>query len=267
VPSLLRAAITLAVGSLTVLAGPGAFADGMAEASAEEIDPDLVDPHAGTPRPLAPDLLAGSVLVSGRFAPIIPSGSMTVGVAAPDLSGVGLDASGSLGLGLTRYVSLDAVGGYGTLPSTSRCPSCDGSSFRIGLGFTYHLVQALAFKPRLRYAVAFRQTEIQTNDPLQGSLRDFVPGSYQGLDLAQLSLAGLFYPLESVGVGPFVEMDLGTYIGRPDGARSNAVYAFFQLGVELTFEPSTWFGAGETVARSAGRVPLQLSAARPIPSL
>jgi hypothetical protein len=240
VPSLPRTLATATLGAALLL--------GASAARAEE-DPDLVDPHAGTPRAAAPDLLAGSILIKGRFSPVFPSGSMTVGVAAPDISGVGIEAGGSLGVGLSRYVSLAAVGGYGTLPATSRCPNCDGSTMRFGLGMTYHLVQALAFQPTLRYAMAFRQTDIDTTDPLQGSLRDFVPGSYQGLDIAQVSLSGLFFPFQAVGIGPFVEMDLGTYVGRPDGARGNATYAFFQLGVELSFEPSSWLGSSPPVTR------------------
>ena len=87
-------------------------------------------------------------------------------------------------------------------------------------------------------------------------------------DFARIALGGDFYPLPGVGFGPYLELDLGTYLdlpggstATPGGARDDAteasVYAFFGLGARLVLDPVSVFRppkAGAGTQKGAARI-------------
>jgi hypothetical protein len=235
--------------ALGLLGAPGA-------ARAEALPPEESEAEAGTPRPAAPDLRAGHFFVIGKASLVGPAGSIDSELAPPEVSDAGASFGGIVGIGLSRYAVLEAFGSYALLDGN--CAGCKARSFDAGLGFSYHLAQGLAIDPWISYGVAFRSFEFEANNLLDlGSAE--VSGSYTGLDFARIAIGADFYPVPGFGFGPFVELDLGTFVDRdrnpgdpgPDPGAS--VHAFFQLGVRVAIDPVSWFGHGPSTPTKSGR--------------
>jgi opacity protein-like surface antigen len=183
----------------------------------------------------------------GAFGPNVPTGS---------LLGLGYQVGLNLGLGIGRHGVLHVLGDRSAFGAPGDCNigGCTGTSYTVGLGFSYHLTQALAFDPWASYAFAYRATSVTLSQNatarVDGKLCPtgaLCPENYAGLDVARIALGGDFYPKPWLGFGPFIEMDLGTNYHRPtsqppiglppnvtDGPRT---YAFFQVGVRVALDP------------------------------
>lgn len=222
----------------------------------------LDDDREGTPRAAAPDELAGKLIVRAGAELVGPVGSASHEAAMDDVAGVGLGAAGSVGLGLSRHTELSLQGGYAKLTAASRCTDCGGSSARVGAGLTYHLAQGVAFDPWARFGLAYRTTSLDTDGAKSRAAREVTGGTYHGVDFAQLSFGTLWSPVSAFGFGPYAEMDLGSYLGRPDGASEASAYAFFTLGFQLQLMPSRG-GATEASTKSEARSGRPRDAARP----
>jgi len=85
--------------------------------------------------------------------------------------------------------------------------------------------------------------------------REVTTGTYHGVDFAQLSLGTLWSPVSAFGFGPYLETDLGSYLGRPEGASEASIYAFFTFGIQVQLMPSRGGAATATAARSASSTP------------
>jgi len=224
----------------------------VAPASAKEpVDPDEVDPRAGTPREAAPNERLGSIALHGGLGLVAPAGSVTTSVAAADFSSTGPSFSGALEVGISRYLGLEFSGTMGLLDSTTRCSTCSTDSLQLGLGLTYHLTQMLAVDPWIQYGLGYRRTSVSAQVLPTGALEHLAVGDYHGLDVAQLALGVSFAPWQSLAIGPYVEADFGTYVGRPTGARSGNVYAFAEFGLRVTLTPSVWWASPAAASPAA----------------
>ena len=231
-----------------------------AAGSTAEEEPE--DPEEGTRRAAAPDERTWHWLISGRGGFTVPFGSVASAFPATDLIAIGPTVGGSLGVGLGRYGVLEASFGYGKLSGADRpaasgvegetdtCSelrddltekgqvvgsTCRGRTWNLGLGLSYHLAQGIAFDPWVSYGVGYRSltVDVVLNNELPGGAKS---GTFRGVDVARVGLGGDFYPIPSIGFGPYIELDIGTYVDRP-GPSDGSVYAFFGLGAQLVFDP------------------------------
>ncbi len=204
--------------------------------------PDEVDPEAGIPRRLAPDWRTGHFLLSGRFGLLSPTGNAAVvgtdieqqNIAVADLASTGLLFGGTLGFGVSRHGVVEATVDYGRLGAQLGCPACSGTQLAIGLGVSYHMAQGIALDPWVSYGLGVRLSSFHVpNLTTNGTETQH----YRGIDLARLALGGDFYPTPFVGLGPFLEADIGTNVKFPFPDYGGSVYAMFTFGVRLTLDP------------------------------
>jgi hypothetical protein len=215
----------------------------------------------GIAREPAPDLLAGRFTASADAGFVVPLGSIASGVGLNQLASTSLSFGGALGVGLGRAAELRALGHYVPLASSGTCASCGGHTYDLGLGLVYHVSQALAMDPWVSYGVAYRSLHISDDAAdARSTDRHALPGdatsiSYKGLDFARLSLGADFRPLRALGVGAYMETDLGSFFSRPGADTAASVYLFFGVGARITLGPlPSGPAAGATPAtRSASR--------------
>jgi hypothetical protein len=208
----------------------------------------------GTARPAAPDTRTGHVYIAASVGAVGPVGSVGPSVATQSIAGVGYDVGGMLGVGIGRYGAVQIFGGRSVFSSPAGCTTvgCGGSSFVVGAGITYHLVQGIAFDPWGSFGMAYRGSLFQVVAPqnvvVDGqayAANHLAPQNYQGLDVARIAFGGDYYPVPWFGFGPFVEVDVGTNLHRPaplvtlppnviEGPRT---YGFFQVGFRIAFDP------------------------------
>lgn len=209
----------------------------------------LDDEREGTPRAAAPDQLAGQLVLRAGAELVGPVGSISDEVAADDVAATGVGAFASVGLGLSRHTELVLAGGYAVLGDPSRCKDCGGDTVRVGLGLAYHLAQGTALDPWARWGVGFRTTGIEGDGATSRIARELEPGRYTGLDFTQLALGATWSPTPGFGFGPYAEMDLGTYVARPEGAGGGTMHAFFTVGLAFQLTPGR---SADAPAASAG---------------
>lgn len=230
----LRQTSSLLIAAALVAWAPSTFAQTSAspddDEEAVEAPP---EPGEGLPRNPPPDLRRGALLVSvgsGLFAPAYGPLS-TVDLSTTLAPGLGF--RGSLGLGLSRHVSLDIGGSYGLLSAGDSCATCSGNSFSLGVGLTYHLTQGIAFDPWASFGVNYRSlTLVDPNRSAQNGA-----GTYSGWDFARIALGGTYYPTSFLGFGPYLEASFGGFRLLPDGRSNGGAYAFIDFGLRITLDP------------------------------
>lgn len=205
-----------------------------------DVDVDEGSENTGTPRPAAVDQRSMHLLIHAKAGFSAPAGSIAEDLPFSEVAGIGPSFGGSLGLGLSRYLVLEASASYALLSAQDTCAECTkrSSSFEIGLGFAYHLAQGFAFDPWLSYGVGFR-TATLSGARIRSStgVGDIADGSFQGLDFARIGLGGDFYPLPALGLGAYFEAALGTSIRRPEPEIGSSVYGFFSFGLRVALDP------------------------------
>lgn len=210
-------------------------------------DDEDAGPDAGARRPAARDTRVGQLLIGGKYGFIAPAGHLAPPRPALDVGGTGMTFGGTLGIGISRNVALQATGGYSLFSAPPGCTvGCKGHSVDLGLGFTYHLVQGLAVDPWASYGVGFRIATYTTNIDLNGADKG-IPNTqhYQGFDFARIGLGADFFPSPFIGIGPYFSVDVGASMSPEEAPLTAgqtpvtgvATYAFFQLGVHLVFDP------------------------------
>ena len=240
---LLRSAAGLAVaGAAWLVAAPALAEDG--DGVAATVDDEALVDH-GAKRAAAKDTRAGHWLVSARSDLAFPAGSVVTGVGTGQLLGVGPSFGGTLGYGVSRYAHAEASASYSLFSETTGCAGCSGHSFDAGLGFSFHLVQGIAVDPWVSYSLGYRTSSFALSPAVEARLPAASGSAYHGLDVARLALGADFYPIPQLGVGPYFGADFGTFLGRPTptgGAApgtdsGGAAYAFFHIGLRITFDP------------------------------
>ncbi len=231
--------------------GPGLGSAYAKDAEAPRIGADAppvdegAEPGAGTSRAPANDWRKGTISIAGGVSYAAPVGEVTNGLLATSVLSGGTAFQGALGLGLSRYLSLEFQGSYAALGGGTSCTGCTANSLGVGVGFIYHLAQGIAFDPWGGFGVGYRSLDI--NAPSGQTLT--AAGHYQGFDFMRLTLGGEFYPTPSLGFGPYIEASIGSYRLRPDPASVPSAYAFLSVGFRVTFDPLRP-GKAETKASS-----------------
>ncbi len=205
--------------------------------STEDDDED----REGTPRPFAADGRTGHFTIAALAAAEFPAGDVAPGRAITEVLDVGVSFGGMLAVGVSRYVSIDASGRYGLLYPNGECDSCTGDLASASLGIRYHLAQGSAFDPWGRLGVGYRTFSVEHTDDETDRVLNVVNGRYHGVDIAQLALGGWFYPARGFGLGPFLEVDMGTMVAWAEGSSTGTrPYAFFQIGLAIAIDPVEW---------------------------
>jgi hypothetical protein len=195
-----------------------------AGALAAEAQPDP-DPDLGVARPDAEDLRGGHLLLSLSGGLWTPSSGLVSGYEGLGDLGAGVDAHGHLGLGLGRYLVLELQGGLGYAPASSAtCEECSVTSIDGGASLSFHPTQGFAVDPWVGYGMAYRHTLLA--HPAAGD------PDFSAFDFMRLSLGADYFPLPSLGFGPY----LGTEVGVR-ATEDRTAYATFLLGMRLTWDP------------------------------
>jgi hypothetical protein len=189
------------------------------------------EPSAGVAKPAAPDTRGGTLILRVKGGYQWPYGSLATSVpVATSLLG-GWTVGGALGFGLSRHATFEIDGAWSQIGGADTCPTCGGSSIAAGLGFAYHLAQGFAIDPWASVGVGYRTSLITLPAGEAGS------GRYHGIDFARIALGADFYPIPTLGFGPYIEGTFGSYRIRPDTSSTPSVYAFVQLGLRVNFDP------------------------------
>ncbi len=210
----------------------------------------LTDDEAdlGKEHPAAPDTRTGHIYLQPRFGVVAPAGKLAAApTSSPDagtptaqLAGTGVGFGATLGIGITRHAVIEAALQYTKFGAPTACTGCSGSSIELGLGFSYHLAQGVAIDPWIAYGLGLRFATFDAypTSPTGGpSGSSPTPQGFRGLDVARIAFGADFYPVPAVGLGPYVEVDVGTAFARHDPTLGPAVYGFFQLGLRVAFDP------------------------------
>ena len=163
------------------------------------------------PIPRAHDTLGHHFVIGGAVGAKWGFGSLSDGSKQSQTLGTGLALNLDLGFGLSRNIVLGAWGEFDDYSSPSACPQCSTTSFAGGPFLRYHIVQGTRFDPWGAIAVGVRQTKV---DPGAGSSKS----SFFGPDWLRLTLGGDWYPLANLGIGPYVEFDIGAYNQHPSSS-------------------------------------------------
>ncbi len=225
------AALALGAAAAGWLLRPGAARAQDAAATEDEIGPE-----AGTKRPAGPDERSGHILIQGRAGYVAPFGSIATDLPASSVVVGGPALGVHLGLGLSRATVLDLSGDYAFLSPSARCDGCSGRSLDLGLGLVYHAAQGIAFDPWVGYGIGYRMATYEGLAKIRSADVAFPDAAFHGLDFVRIALGGDFYPVPYLGFGPFLELDLGTFISRPEGF-GQTVYGFFQAGLRISLDP------------------------------
>ncbi|MBW2524920.1 MAG: hypothetical protein JRI23_12120 [Deltaproteobacteria bacterium] len=193
-----------------------------AEPAEEPAEPEYT-PEEGLPHPPAADLRSGHLLIAAGGGVWVPSVGLLPTTEETGSFSVGGGLRAALGIGLTRHVVLRVDGGAAWFDGTSACDSCQAQSIDVGLGLAYVLAQGIAFEPWAGYGMGYRYASFETGT---------AEATAHGFDVARLSLGGDFFPLPSLGFGPFIETDIGVTVD-PD----TAGYVGFLAGLRIAYDP------------------------------
>jgi hypothetical protein len=210
-------------------------ASGEAEAAAStptppamQIVPAEPDEPVLEPIPSAHDTLSHHFVVGASLGAKWPFGSLADGTKQNQALGAGLALNLDLGVGLSRNVVLGAWGELDDYSSPSACPACSTKSFAGGPFVRYHIVQGTRFDPWGAIAIGLRQTKVDAGG---------TSTNYFGPDWLRLVLGGDWYPFANVGIGPYLEFDVGAYNKHPHSRTvDTAIHTGLGTGLRLTLD-------------------------------
>ncbi|MEP7053271.1 MAG: hypothetical protein ABJB12_23110 [Pseudomonadota bacterium] len=180
--------------------------------------------------PNARDTLGGHFVIGGAVGAKWGFGSFSEGSKQSQALGTGLALNLDLGVGLSRNIVLGVWGEFDDYSSASACPSCSTTSYAGGPFLRYHIVQGTRFDPWGAIAIGVRQTKL---DPGAGN----ATSSFFGPDWLRLTLGGDWYPFANLGVGPYVEFDVGAYNKHPNSSTVNtAVHTGLGTGLRIVLD-------------------------------
>jgi hypothetical protein len=201
--------------------------------------------ETGAERKAAPDERKGHIYVGAGAIAVGPAGSMGPQTPSTTLASAGFGFSGFFGVGISRHATVQIFADRTIFLSPSTCnKGCQGRAYSVGLGFTYHLAQGIAFDPWGSFGIAYRDSSFEVINPNNpGGRRLTQP--YRGIDWGRIAFGGDFYPTPFFGFGPWIELDLGTNFRWPapllelpqDVSNSPRTYAMFSVGFRVAFDP------------------------------
>ncbi len=184
------------------------------------------------PIPSAHDTLSKHFVLGASLGAKWPFGSLSDGTKQDQALAAGLALNLDLGVGLSRNVVLGVWGEFDDYSSPSGCPSCATKSFAGGPFLRYHIVQGTRFDPWGAVALGLRQTTVDGATSLGSSSATFA-----GPDWLRLALGGDWYPLANVGIGPYVEFDMGAYNRHPHSSTvGTELHTGLGTGLRLTLD-------------------------------
>jgi hypothetical protein len=200
----------------------------MVHAEAPEPPPGVIvvdDTPAEPPLvPSAPDLLAGHLAVGASGGLLVPFGSFDSTVPARD-AGLGLGGALDVSLGISRVVSVGVYGRY--FAHRLRCDACRADTFAVGPFIAYHAAQGLRFDPWILVGAAYQRATLSESGRT---------ACFSGLEWLRVALGGDYYAFSGVCLGPFVELNLGTFFARAGVPSRSTVHGAFLAGVRLGFD-------------------------------
>ncbi|MFO0553273.1 MAG: hypothetical protein U0271_33120 [Polyangiaceae bacterium] len=219
---------------------------------------DDIPEREGVPKPYAEDLRTTHVYIKAFGSSVVPTGNLAPNRSLQDVLSYGFTVGGALGIGISRDAELNVNGAWGLYSAPTDCETCSGSLGTASIGIIYHLVQGASLDPWFRFGVGYRMTELDHGDAESDRVLAITPGTYHGVDVAQVTLGADFYPVRGFGLGPWFEADAGTMVAWPDGSLSGTrPYGFFMLGLDLVLDPMMWTtssSSASTTASVPGRV-------------
>jgi len=155
------------------------------------------------PIPSAKDMLGGHLLLGGALGAKWGFGALNDHQSQRSELGPALGLNLDLGIGLSRTVVLGLWGEFDDHSAPSRCSVCSGKSFAAGPFLRYHVVQGTRFDPWVQLAFGARRTSIDN-----GGARD---EQFNGFEIWRLSTGADWYATSGFTLGPYFEIDMGTY--------------------------------------------------------
>lgn len=230
-------------------------------------DPPPVEPPDDdanvAPRPLPRDDRTGHVTAFAGLSVVVPAGDLGAGAPPPALdkpagitlaqvAGTGIGAEAGLGVGVARHATIGLRGQLARFEGAADCenarrtalgrggatavPTCGAQMFAADLGLTFHTSQGLGFDPWVRFASGYRA--ILVTGPLTDiSATAPANGTFHGIDVANLTMGGDFYPATWFGIGLFLSGVIGIEVAAPSIEARGAVYGLFQAGLRIALEP------------------------------
>lgn len=174
------------------------------------------------------DTLTGHISVSASAAVAVPFGSLDSNTPQSRVLGVGPGFGLELGYGVSHSVMVGLWGQLLRYGAGSACSGCTTQSFAGGPFIAYHLVQGVRFDPWMSAGLGYRADSVSS-----GSGGPSV--SYGGIDWLRLEVGGDWYALSELGVGPYLELDTGSFSKRPAGT-NGALNWQFLAGARVTFD-------------------------------
>jgi hypothetical protein len=196
------------------------------------------------PVPSAHDTLGGHFVLGAAVGAKWPFGSLSDGTKQDQELGAGLALNLDLGVGLSRNVVIGVWGeldDYASPAKAATCAACSARSFAGGPFIRYHIVQGTRFDPWGAIALGLRQTTVD-HDNFSVRNADQATGvatttHFVGPDWLRLTLGGDWYPLANVGVGPYVEFDVGAYNRHPHSSTvGTEIHTGLGTGLRLTLD-------------------------------
>jgi hypothetical protein len=99
--------------------------------------------------------------------------------------------------------------------------------FAVGPFVRYHLVQGMRFDPWLLAGVGYRSLTVKSASG---------KADYSGFEWMRIAVGGDYYPLNTFGLGPIIELDAGVFGKRPADDRGTAIHFTFVAGLRLILD-------------------------------
>jgi hypothetical protein len=176
--------------------------------------------------PPAADTLGGHLVIALSPAVTIPGGSFDRSQPASRL-GPGWGAGADIGFGINRAVALGVYGQYFAHQAGSGSTRVTASHFAVGPFVRYHVVQGLRFDPWILVGAGYESATVTQAGAKQ---------KFTGVEWLRLAVGGDYYVFSGLAFGPFVEVDLGSFLDHPAKGTPATVHAAFLAGLRLTFD-------------------------------
>jgi hypothetical protein len=175
--------------------------------------------------PAASDTLGGHLVLALSPAVTVPGGSYDRSQPASRV-GPGWGGGVDVGFGINRAVALGVYGQYFAHQAGSGSTRVTTTEFAVGPFVRYHVVQGLRFDPWILLGAGYQSATVKERG-LSEKFTGFA---------ARLAIGGDYYVLSGLAFGPFVELDLGSFLEHPAKGTPATLHAAFLAGLRVTFD-------------------------------
>jgi hypothetical protein len=174
----------------------------------------------------AADTLGGHLVLALSPAVAVPGGSFDRSQPAARL-GPGWGGGADIGFGINRAVALGVYGQYFVHQRGSGPTRVTASEFTVGPFVRYHVVQGLRFDPWVLVGAGYHAATVTERGVKQ---------KFSGLQWLRFAVGGDYYLFSGLAFGPFVELDLGSFLEHPAKNTPATVHFAFLAGLRFTFD-------------------------------